>query len=344
MSLVHPRDLGAWLDWQSGRRRLRHLKGRVVDTVRPPQAAWSIATNHPEPRLVVAMDSANPSAIGSLITPLHHLSDVPIAVVAPFALDAVVADLGLEVRPFNAGLVDGLVDTARCVMTAGQYLPVGAATERAARRYDRALMMVQHGALTPYAPPLPPDCTVLSWSDADGEFWRSGRDDVRADSVGSQLLWDAAARPSMDTSERSARLTYLGQGHAAELPRARLVDAALRFCRKHDAVYRPHPSERDRVSRVTLAGYRRAGVVVDGSLPLNQLDGPVVSVFSTGVLEAAAQGREAWVDFPDAPSWLVEFWERYAMSRFGHTPTPAPQRPAIEPARQIARIVAERVA
>ena len=51
--------------------------------------------------------------------------------------------------------------------------------------------MVQHGALTPYAPPLPDDCTVLAWSEADGEFWRSGRDDVRIETVGSQLLWEA---------------------------------------------------------------------------------------------------------------------------------------------------------
>ena len=339
MSLIHPRDLAAWLAWQSGRHRLRHLKGRVVDTTRSPQATWSIATSHAEPRLVVAMDSASPSAVGSLVAPLHHLSDVPVAVVAPFALDSVVTGLALEVRPFNAGLVDGLVDAARCVVTAGQYLPVGVATERAARRYGRSLLMVQHGALTPYAPPLPPDCTVLSWSDADSEFWRSGRDDVRAETVGSQLLWDAAARVGTALGATGTPLTYLGQGHAAELPRVRLVEAALRFCRENDAVYRPHPSERDKVSRLTHAGYRRAGITVDGSLPLNQLDGPVVSVFSTGVLEAAAQGRDAWVDFPEAPAWLEDFWERYAMSRFGQAPTPAPARPSVEPAERIARIL-----
>ena len=49
-----------------------------------------------------------------------------------------------------------------------------------------------------------------------------------------------------------------------------------------------------------------------------------MSVFSTGVLEAAAQGRDAWVDFPRPPAWLGEFWERYGMHRFGGAPTPAP--------------------
>ena len=92
--------------------------------------------------------------------------------------------------------------------------------------------------------------------------------------------------------EAADPLTYLGQGHAAELPRRRLVRAALDLCRSAGAIYRPHPSERDKVSRLTHAAYRRAGIVVDGSVPLNRLTGPVVSVFSTGVLEAAAQGRD----------------------------------------------------
>ena len=341
MSLVHPRDLGAWMAWQSDQHRLRQLKGRLVDVVRPPRTQWSIAAGDERPRLVVAMDSANPSAVQSLVAPLHHLRDVPVAIVAPFALDAVAADLPLDVRPFSAGLVDGLVDDSRCVVTAGQYLPVGVATERAARRYGRSLLMVQHGALTPYAAPLPPDCTALTWSDADGAFWSSGRDDVVAETVGSQLLWDAAEVDATGSDSAAGPLTYVGQGHAAELPRARLVQAALRFCRDHAATYRPHPSERDKISLVTHAVYRRAGIRVDGSTPLNQLTGPVVSVFSTGVLEAAAQGREAWVDFPDAPAWLAEFWERYGMSRFGTAPTPAPVRPSTAPAERIARILEE---
>jgi hypothetical protein len=66
----------------------------------------------------------------------------------------------------------------------------------------------------------------------------------------------------------------------------------------------------------------------------------VVSVFSTGVLEAAARGMPAWVEFPKPPSWLQEFWERYGMSRYGAEPTPAPSRPAVEPASAIARVLA----
>ncbi len=95
-------------------------------------------------------------------------------------------------------------------------------------------------------------------------------------------------------------------------------------------------------SRAVLAAYARAGITVDTSgVPLVDLESPIVSVFSTGVLEAAARGRDAWVDFPRPPAWLGEFWERYDMHRLGSSPTPAPDRPAVEPARRIAEIVTE---
>jgi hypothetical protein len=91
-----------------------------------------------------------------------------------------------------------------------------------------------------------------------------------------------------------------------------------------------------------LAAYERAGITVDRSgAPLVELAAPVVSVFSTGVLEAAARGRQAWVDFPRPPAWLGEFWERYGMHRLGSEPTPAPALPDVEPARRVAEIVLE---
>ena len=155
--------------------------------------------------------------------------------------------------------------------------------------------------------------------------------------MGSQLIWRAGRdRPSRAPD---TRLTYLGQMHAAELPRRKLAQSAAAFCRSHSAVYRPHPSERDRLSRVAHSIYGRLGITVDGSAPLAELSGPVVSVFSTGVLEAAAQGRDAWVDFHEPPAWLSEFWDRYGMHRFGDVSTPAPDVPVVEPARRIAQIL-----
>ena len=62
-------------------------------------------------------------------------------------------------------------------------------------------------------------------------------------------------------------------------------------------------------------------------------------MFSTGVLEAAARGLPAWVDFPDPPAWLREFWDRYGMREYGGEPSDPPPRPAVEPAAAIARIL-----
>ena len=164
MTLVFTRDLDAWLSWQADQHRLRSFKGKLVSTMRAPQAQWFLASNHAEPRVVVSMDTTNPTAVGSLIAPLTHVGDLPVAVVAPVPLEGIVADLGLRVTPLNAGRVDGLVAGASCVVTAGHYLPVGVATQRAAQRYGRPLLMVQHGALTPFAPPLPTRRT--SWRGA----------------------------------------------------------------------------------------------------------------------------------------------------------------------------------
>ena len=71
--------------------------------------------------------------------------------------------------------------------------------------------------------------------------------------------------------------------------------------------------------------------------PLWQVDRPVVSVYSTGVLEAAARGIPAWVYLPRPPSWLAELWQRYRMAAWGGAPTPSPVTAGEEsPAAQVA--------
>ena len=86
---------------------------------------------------------------------------------------------------------------------------------------------------------------------------------------------------------------------------------------------------------------------------LTEVDAPVGSVFSTGVLEAAARGLPARVTYPAPPRWLEAFWDRYGMARWNGTSagaaapsgsapaTPAPAVPAEEPARAVARILRE---
>jgi hypothetical protein len=336
MGLIHADDLTAWRRWQESRHRLRQLRHAVRSGPGPQPERFVLTTYDPEPRLLVALDSSSPTSRAALVEPLARL-DLPVAVLSPGPAPDLgrppltQEDVGTDLPVALRGVV--------AVVSLGHYLPRGELAHHWARTLGAQSVVVQHGALTPYAPPLPPGARLLAWSEADANFWRSGRTDVEHEVVGSQLLWragDQRPEPGADT-----RLTYLGQMHAAELSRARLVRAAAAHCRAHDAVYRPHPSERDRLSRLAHDGFRRLGITVDGSTPLARLAGPVVSVFSTGVIEAAAQGRDAWVDFPRPPAWLAEFWERYGMHRTGSAPTPPPPRPDVEPARRVAEVLRE---
>lgn len=336
MGLIHANDLAAWRRWQESRHRLRQVRHAVRRGPGPQPESFVLTTYDPEPRLLVALDSSSPTSHAALVEPLAHL-DLPVAVLSP----GPAPDLGrqaLTQQDVGTDLPVALRGVG-AVVSLGHYLPRGELAHHWTRTLRARSVVVQHGALTPYAPPLPPGAHLLAWSDADADYWRTGRTDVEHEAVGSQLLWhavDQRPEPGADT-----RLTYLGQMHAAELPRARLVRASAAHCRAHDAVYRPHPSERDRLSRLAHDGFRRLGITVDDSTPLARLAGPVVSVFSTGVIEAAAQGRDAWVDFPRPPAWLAEFWERYGMHRSGSTPTPPPPRPAVEPARRVAEVLQE---
>jgi hypothetical protein len=247
-----------------------------------------------------------------------------------------------------AGLVGGPVEppasaeswfgSVRVAVSGGHYLPAGAAAQRFAE--DRGLphAVVQHGLLTPFAPPLPRDAHLLAFSEDDALFWASGREDVSRRVIGSSLLWEAGSFPIPSDAE-FARPVYLGQLHGAELPRRGLARAARDFCRRTGAVYRPHPSEVDRLSRIQHRAWELAGLWIDRSgEPLSQLSAPVVAAFSTGVLEAAARGLPAWVHYLDPPAWLAEFWERYGMRRWSPRaePTPAPTRGLIDPAKAFA--------
>ena len=223
------------------------------------------------------------------------------------------------------------------VVGAGHYLPLGAVAHAWSRRLGARFVAVQHGLLTPHAPPLAPDSTLLAWSAADADFWRSGRPDVQTQVVGSQLLWEAGRGRTRVTDDRP---TFLGQLHSAEMGRREMARFTGAFCRTEGTRYRPHPGERDRLSRWQHARWRRQGIELDdGSVPLRELPTPVVSVFSTGILEAAARGVPAWAAYDRPPAWLEEFWERYAMSRYGGAPTPAPAPPEREPAVAVAAAV-----
>lgn len=301
-------------------------------------------------RTLICLDSASPTSRASLLSVLPYLTG-GIDVLAPVGLDLPeVAGPGWAERRFAtleqaAGAAADASPTA--VVSIGQHLAAGAAAHRIARDLDLPEYVVQHGVLTPFAPPLPEGATLLAWSDADVEFWTGRRADTGARTVGSQLLWQAAHE-----AERSPRLdsvllgserpVFLGQLHGAELARRVTGGAALRFCREHGGLYRPHPAETDVLSRAQHRLWRRRGIAfADTDAPLRDLPNPVVSVFSTGVLEAAARGSDAWVFAPAAPAWVHELWERYDMRPYGADPTPSPVPDAEEPAARIARILEE---
>lgn len=343
--LTHPLDLEAWHRWQHSRlpvsRRLKRLAGVLADIARPDARAGQvvIARGGPAPRVLVCLDSASPSSVLSLLEPLRHLDPEHVVVVAPVSVVE-----HLPEGPWRASTAlasDALPELARdaeVIASGGHYLPLGRLARDNAADPHR-FVTVQHGLMTPHAPPLAPGTTLLAWSEADADFWRSGRDDVGTHVVGSQLLWEASHTPRA-VVDPDAPPVFLGQLHGAELPREVLARAAEGFCTAEHATYRPHPSERDRASVATHQRWEASGITIDRSgIPLRELGAPVVSVFSTGVLEAAAAGLPAWVYCPDAPDWLRAFWARYGLAPWGGPPTPAPALPAIEPALAIAQLI-----
>jgi len=331
MALTFPSDLEAWRRWQNSRNPLRRV--RNLGRSAPAPTLWLI-TNAADPVLLVAVDSTTPTTVASFAAPLSHLGDMPIAVLAQ-------ADISDHLpgqwtaRPLSHDSLPRELSMISTVFAAGHYLPVSAIAHAWSRIVDARFVIAQHGLLTTWAPPLPPEAHVLAFSDDDGAYWASGRADTTHEVVGSQLFWRAAQRPL--TPDPDAGPVFLGQLHGAELSRSVSARSAQLFCETTGASYRPHPSETDRLSRAQHAIWRRRGIDFDDSgAPLSENRRPIASIFSTGVLEAAAAGIPSWVTAVRPPEWVRDCWDRYGMSLWGGAPTASPTIPAIEPAESIA--------
>lgn len=337
MGLNHPQNLAAWHRWQQSRAPLRMVKNAVRKHAEP---AFYLSVRGENPRILVAMDSKKPTSIASYMRPLTFLPGNDLAVIAPADVSGLLPGEGWRtVQVVPDSTIPEAVRSISAVLAAGNYLPASAVAHQWSKSLGARFMVVQHGLVTPHAPPLPEDGHLLAFSAADASYWSEGRRDVTFDVVGSQLLWEAAKRPAANLND-SERPMFLGQLHGAELPRLGLAHAATRFCTTAGATYRPHPSETDRLSRLQHAWWERRGIRIDRSgTPLTEGIAPVVSTFSTGVLEAAARGVPSWVTYTRPPLWLEEFWERYSMSKWGSDPTPAPVHDGQEPAAVIARIL-----
>lgn len=351
IGLEHPQNLAAWHAWQRRQNAAREIKAVLSRPGRARRNGPSDVVAHVRgeaPKIAWAVDSTAPTKVASLIRPLEHVKETPLLVLAPRDISGLLPGAGWTVHTFpgtpdlltalgEAGIRTSALDS---VVSTGHYLPVGALVDAWAQAKGWRHWVIQHGLMTPKAPPLPENAHVLAFSREDATFWASGRTDVTSHVVGSQILYEAAALPSVTVRTGEAPV-FLGQLHGAELNRALLVRSTYRFVREHDAVYRPHPGEKDLVSRTAHRVFEARGIHVDRSgIPLTDLRAPVVSTFSTGVLEAAARGLDAWVHHAKPPRWLREFWDRYGLSPWGTEPTQAPDKPQTEPARTIADVIA----
>lgn len=359
--LKYPLDLDAWQAWQRRQKKLKWAKYKLNSllasarsrTVAEEPVRGLLYTRGTKPQVLIVMDSFSPTNRNAILEPLKHLDAVDVALWVPEDasdyLDGQYASERYSRKDWSEQEISGdelmrLLPDVRIVLSAAQFLGRGAAAYEYARAIGAEYWMVQHGLLVPQAPPLPVGCTLLAFSEADAEFWASGRRDVTTHAVGSQLLYLAAQKAAGAEAQKQNDLEpiFLGQMHGAELPRASFAYASHSFLKKFGGTYRPHPSEKDKLSVLTHKLWEKEGIRIDRSgTPLNEVPNPVVSIFSTGVLEAAIRGIPAWVYHPAPPAWLVEFWDRYGMNRWGSEPTPAPVQPEKEPARRIAELIIE---
>lgn len=347
MGLKYPGDLESWQQWSEKQNLARYVKHRIhcKRELSELKSVVLMGKDSQNPTVLVALESTSPTQIAALLLPGERLAEqgFAVGVLAEAEHQGFLEERGYFLQEnftLDFSKPTSFLDVQH-VIAVGHYLPIGARCYEQSQRHDWQFNVIQHGINTPFVPPLPANSTLFAFSEADAEFWKSGRTDVTHHVVGSQMFYEAAKKPKVVSENIAEQPVFLGQMHGAELPRPSFARASYKFCKDHQAIYRPHPSERDRLSTITHKLWAKQGIEVGHSaVPLNELNNPVVSVFSTGVLEAAMRGISAWVYHPNPPEWLLEFWNRYGMHQWGSEPTPAPTVPECEPAQEIARLIA----
>lgn len=326
-------DLGAWQRWSARHDAVRAVVSRVRHARRPvPPPAAILSLPADEPTTLVVVDKLTSSCRAAIAAPIARMDPRTTAVLSRIP-EALALVGGGEQRRWNSA--DGLPGSVAQVLTLGSYCDLAGQVKPWCRSHDARFVVAQHGLITPWAPPLADGDHFLAWSQADAEYQTDRRWSVTAEVVGSQMLWEAAALSTVQVADD--RPVMLGQLHGIELGRAREQRIYTDFCTRFDADYRPHPNEADALSRTQHTVMRRAGVRFETSgAPLPELGRPVVSIFSTGTLEAAQRGLPGWVYHPDPPAWVRDFWSRYGLSPFGSAPTPPAELPKIQPATAIA--------
>lgn len=330
-------DLATWRAWERSRRRTTNALRGAKARVRPvASAAADLHVPSGPIRTVVMVEKLTPSCRAAIVEPLRHLSPETTAVLTPQGADVSDVMPGLTRQAYDGP--DQFGADVRGVLSLGAYLQFSDGVAAWARRREVPFFLVQHGLLTPSSPPASEGAQVLAWSERDAEFWSRNRPDLGVITTGSQMLWDAGRLPGVEVA--SDRPVMLGQLHGAELPRMVAMRTYWEACRRFGMDYRPHPNEGDAVSRALHEVMRRGGIRFDVSgTPLPELARPVVSIFSTGTLEAAMRGLPAWVIGDSTPPWVRDFWRRYGLRPWGEDPTPAWPMPQQAPAAQIADVL-----
>ena len=341
--LTHPRDLEAWHRWHHGAqpltRRVRRTLDVLRDIARPDGRAGEVVLTRggPRCRVLVLVEARTPSQLHALVAPLRDLPLDDVVVVSPVPVrDALPPWLWQESRTLAHEEVPELASGAEVVLSTGHFLGLGRLGRDAVTDPAR-FVTVQHGLLTPHAPPLAEGTTLLAWSDADAEFWRSGRDDVTTQVVGSQLLWEAGL-DRLAAAGRRTRARSSSASSTASSSRASSVTRGGRsFCRAEGAVYRPHPAEtRPGHARPHERWQPRASPSTGRARPLRELGAPVVSVFSTGVARGRCRGAAGVGRLPRRPAVAREFWDRYDMRPLGRRPDGTAPHAPMEPSRAVA--------
>lgn len=329
-------DLDSWQRWSARQTTVRALVSRVRRRGREvpkPEAILCLPAD--EPTALVVVDKLTASCRAAVASPISQMNTRTTAVLTRVPEACNLVDES-ERRVWHEA--DGLPRSISGVLTLGAYCDLAGKVKPWCLRHDVEYLVVQHGLITPWAPPLADGDRFLAWSAADAKYQSGGRASVKAEVVGSQMLWDASALPPAEILDD--RPVMLGQLHGTELGRAAEQRIYTEFCTRFGADYRPHPNEADALSRAQHAIMRRAGVHFETSgLPLPELGRPAVSIFSTGTLEAAQRGLPAWVYHPNPPAWVRDFWSRYGLSQFGSAPTTPVTMPDVEPALAVARIL-----
>lgn len=340
--IAFPTDLAAWRRWQNSRRRISRLANRARTAAGRTQSFFPLfATGPDDADVIIAFDTVNPATVSTLHEVVVRLQDDGAAV-------AVVDSGDSRLRHAAPGETRAVAPEsvfAGSVVGIGHYTAVGSAMWHVSRQRGGRFFVLQHGLLTPFAPPLPHGAHLLAWSQDDAEFWLADRPDTRASAVGSHMLSsaraDSASSPGGPSTDRPL---FLGQMHGAELGWPVKLRSAIEFCRTNGADYRPHPSETSRLSRAAHSALRAAGIAIDtNDAPLAERNGPVAGMFSTGLLEAAAAGQHTYGVATGAPQWVNEFWNRYGIGQWPDEPTRLDESLAPREPEAVIRAIADEV-